>query len=148
MKELWEVEPEKHKPGLVQHTQGWPLDGRAPAAARSSIIRQQPGRASASSCTSTTRTRTLALRGIPALQDASGDPRTFEGGKRISYGARAITEGGWQSVPKLVVPRRRADRLLGRLRQRAAHQGQRTTRCCPACWRPSVFRGDRRGPRQ
>ena len=49
---------------------------------------------------------------------------TFEGGKRLAYGARAITEGGWQSVPKLVVPRRRADRLRRRLRQRAAHQGQ------------------------
>ena len=49
---------------------------------------------------------------------------TFEGGRRISYGARAITEGGWQSVPKLVFPGRRADRLRGGLRQRAAHQGQ------------------------
>ncbi len=49
---------------------------------------------------------------------------TFAGGKRLSYGARAITEGGYQSVPKLVVPGRRADRLLGGLRQRAAHQGQ------------------------
>ena len=49
---------------------------------------------------------------------------TFEGGKRLAYGARAINEGGLQSVPKLVVSRRRADRLLGRLRQPAAHQGQ------------------------
>ena len=48
----------------------------------------------------------------------------FEGGRRISYGARAITEGGWQSVPKLVFPGRRADRLRGGLRERAAHQGQ------------------------
>ena len=48
---------------------------------------------------------------------------TFEGGKRIGYGARAITEGGWQSVPKLVLPGRRADRLRGGFRQRAAHQG-------------------------
>jgi hypothetical protein len=47
----------------------------------------------------------------------------LEGGRRIAYGARAITEGGLQSVPKLTFPRRRADRLLGRLRQRPAHQG-------------------------
>ena len=40
---------------------------------------------------------------------------TFEGGKRIGYGARAITEGGWQSVPKLDFPGRRADRLRGGL---------------------------------
>jgi electron-transferring-flavoprotein dehydrogenase len=48
----------------------------------------------------------------------------LEGGRRVSYGARAINEGGWQSVPTLASPRRRADRLLGGLRQRAAHQGQ------------------------
>ena len=47
----------------------------------------------------------------------------LRGGRRVAYGARAITEGGFQSVPKLYLPRRRADRLLGGLRQRAAHQG-------------------------
>ena len=47
----------------------------------------------------------LALRRVPALQDASRRSREyFEGGKRIAYGARAITEGGWQSVPKLAFP--------------------------------------------
>ncbi len=50
--------------------------------------------------------------------------RTFEGGKRLAYGARAITEGGYQSVPKTIVPGWGADRLRGRLRQCAAHQGQ------------------------
>ena len=49
---------------------------------------------------------------------------TFEGGKRLGYGARAINEGGLQSVPKLAFPGRRADRLLRGLRQPAAHQGQ------------------------
>ena len=48
----------------------------------------------------------------------------LEGGKRIGYGARAITEGGFQSVPKLVFPGRRADRLRRGLRESAAHQGQ------------------------
>ena len=47
----------------------------------------------------------------------------LRGGRRIAYGARAITEGGLQSVPKLVFPGRRADRLLGGFRERAAHQG-------------------------
>ena len=50
--------------------------------------------------------------------------RYLEGGKRIAYGARAITEGGFQSVPKLSFPGRRADRLLRRLREPAADQGQ------------------------
>ena len=48
----------------------------------------------------------------------------FEGGKRLAYGARAITEGGYQSVPRLSFRRRRADRLRGGFRQRAAHQGR------------------------
>ena len=46
------------------------------------------------------------------------------GGKRVAYGARAITEGGWQSIPQARLPRRRAARLRRGLRERAAHQGQ------------------------
>ena len=96
-----------------------------PAAARSSITSTTTWWRSASSSTSTTSNPYLSpfeefqrFKTHPAIR------RCFEGGKRLSYGARAITEGGWQSVPKLVLPRRRADRLRGRLRQRAAHQGQ------------------------
>ena len=48
----------------------------------------------------------------------------IEGGKRVSYGARAINEGGWQAIPQARLPGRRADRLFGGLRQRAADQGQ------------------------
>jgi hypothetical protein len=46
----------------------------------------------------------VALRGIPALEAASGDRAILESGRRVSYGARAINEGGWQSVPKLIFP--------------------------------------------
>jgi electron-transferring-flavoprotein dehydrogenase len=52
----------------------------------------------------------FAVRRVPAVQDAPGDPRTFEGGKRLGYGARAINEGGLQSVPKLAFP---AARCIG-----------------------------------
>ena len=72
---------------------------------------------------------------------------TFEGGKRIAYGARAITEGGWQSVPKLALPGRRADRLRGRLRQRAAHQGQPQRDAVRHARGRARRRGDRRRPR-
>ena len=96
----------------------------APAAARSSTTTATTWSRSASSCTSTTRTRTCRridefqrFKTHPAIRD------TFEGGKRIAYGARAITEGGWQSIPKLVFPGRRAGRLRGGLHERAAHQG-------------------------
>ena len=73
---------------------------------------------------------------------------TFEGAKRISYGARAITEGGWQSVPKLSLPGRRADRLLGRLRQRAAHQGLAQCGAVGHAGGRACRGGDRRRPRQ
>ena len=72
---------------------------------------------------------------------------TFEGGRRIAYGARAITEGGWQSVPKLVFPGRRADRLRGGLRQRAAHQGQPQRDALRHARGRARGGGDRRGPR-
>ena len=71
----------------------------------------------------------------------------FEGGKRVAYGARAITEGGWQSVPKLDLPGRRADRLRGRLRQRAAHQGQPQRDAVGHAGRRACRGGARRGPR-
>ena len=78
---------------------------RRRAAARSCIITTTISSRSALSSTSTTRTRPVAVRRVPALQDPSDDLRdTFEGGKRIAFGARAINEGGWQSVPKLVFP--------------------------------------------
>ncbi len=62
---------------------------------------------------------------------------TFSGGKRIAYGARAITEGGYQSVPKLSFPGGALIGCAARLCQRAPHQGQSTMRCCPAFWPPN-----------
>ena len=105
IKELWQVKPENHKQGLVQHSFGWPLGNEdrrrlLPVSSRATI--SSP---SASSSTSTTRTPSSTpfeefqrFKTHPAIRG------TFEGGKRISYGARAITEGGWQSVPKLTFP--------------------------------------------
>ena len=106
LKELWKVAPEKHQPGLVQHSFGWPLDNshrrrlvplpsRGPAGRSVGFVvhlnYSNPVR--------------LAVRRVPALQARiRWCAPTFEGGKRISYGARAITEGGWQSVPKLTFP--------------------------------------------
>ena len=105
LKELWEVRPESAQARASCSTR---LAGRsttARAAARSSITTAPTWCRSASSCTSTTTTRTCRRYGEfqrfkthPAIRD------TFEGGKRIAYGARAITEGGWQSIPKLAFP--------------------------------------------
>ena len=77
----------------------------------------------------------------PAIRD------TFEGGKRIAYGARALTEGGWQSIPRAGVPRRRARRLRGGLHERAAHQGLAQRHAVGHRRGRGGVRGDRRGPR-
>jgi electron-transferring-flavoprotein dehydrogenase len=81
----------------------------------------------------------VALRGIPALQDASRDPRTFEGGKRLSYGARAITEGGYQSVPKLCLPGGALIGCSAGFVNVPRIKGS-TMPCCRACSPPSMWR--------
>ena len=78
VKELWDVPAEKHKPGRVIHTQGWPLDGRVgrrfplPSG-------EQPGRARLRRRARLFEPLSLALRGIPALEDAPGDSRRDRG---------------------------------------------------------------------
>ncbi|OAC97674.1 hypothetical protein MUCCIDRAFT_151049 [Mucor lusitanicus CBS 277.49] len=106
IKEVWEVLPEKHKPGSVTHTVGWPVDAHTYGG--SFIYHFEPE-------------RHLVTVGYVIGLDYSNpylNPyKTFqqfkhhpsvksllEGGKCISYGARAINEGGYQSIPKLVFP--------------------------------------------
>jgi electron-transferring-flavoprotein dehydrogenase len=101
LKELWQVAPEKHKPGLVQHSFGWPLDNSTGGGSFlyhfddnlvsvGFVVHLNYSNPYVSPFDEFQRFKTHpAIRG------------TFEGGKRISYGARAITEGGYQSVPKL-----------------------------------------------
>ena len=102
LKEVWQIDPAKHQKGLIQHSFGWPLEQQRPAAARSSITTTTTWSRSASSCISITTilicrrsTNSSASRPIPRSAPL------FEGGKRLAYGARAITEGGYQSVPRL-----------------------------------------------
>ena len=104
LKELWEVAPEKHKPGLVQHTLGWPLDDKTGGGSFlyhygdnlvsvGFVVHLNYENPYLSPFEEFQRFKTH-----PAIRDV------FEGGKRVAYGARAITEGGWQSIPKLVFP--------------------------------------------
>jgi len=104
LKELWQVAPDKHRPGLVQHTFGWPLDNRTGGGsfvyhfgdnlvAVGFIVHLNYRNPYLSPFEEFQRFKTHRL-----IKD------TFAGGKRICYGARAITEGGWQSVPKLAFP--------------------------------------------
>ena len=104
LKELWEVRPEMHRPGLVQHTLGWPLDNRtgggsflyhygANLVSVGFVVHLNYANPYLSPYDEFQRFKTH-----PAIRD------TFEGGKRIAYGARALTEGGWQSIPQLAFP--------------------------------------------
>ena len=124
LKELWRVAPEKHRPGLVQHSFGWPLDNRTGGG---SFLYHFGDNLVAVGFVVHLNYANPYLSPFEEFQRFKTHPAIrplLEGGERLAYGARAITEGGWQSVPKLCFSRRRADRLRRRLRQRAAHQGQ------------------------
>jgi electron-transferring-flavoprotein dehydrogenase len=104
LKELWQVAPEKHKPGLVQHSFGWPLDM---GTGGGSFLYHLEDNLVAVGFVVHLNYKNPYLAPFEEFQRFKTHPavrETFEGGKRISYGARAITEGGWQSVPKLTFP--------------------------------------------
>ncbi len=104
LKELWQVKPEKHKPGLVQHTLGWPLDDRTGGG---SFMYHYGDNLVAVGFVVHLNYENPYISPFEEFQRFKTHPaiaRTFAGGKRIGYGARAITEGGWQSVPKLAFP--------------------------------------------
>ncbi|MBH0238151.1 electron transfer flavoprotein-ubiquinone oxidoreductase [Methylobrevis albus] len=104
LKELWQIDPAKHKPGLVQHSFGWPLGFSTGGG--SFLYHLEDNQVVVGYVVHLNYTNPYLspfeefqrFKTHPAIRDV------FEGGKRISYGARAITEGGWQSVPKLVFP--------------------------------------------
>ncbi len=104
LKELWQVAPEKHKPGLVQHTLGWPLDNRTGGG--SFLYHMDEGLVSIGFVVHLNyRNPTLSpFDEFQRFKTHALVRDLFEGAKRIGYGARAITEGGWQSVPKLAFP--------------------------------------------
>jgi len=104
LKELWQVAPEKHRSGLVQHTIGWPLSNRTGGGSFlyhfadnlvevGFVMHLNYENPYLSPFDEFQRFKTHSL-----IRD------TFEGGKRICYGARAISEGGWQSVPRVAFP--------------------------------------------
>jgi len=104
LKELWQIAPEKHQPGLVQHTFGWPLDGRTGGG---SFLYQFDDNLVAVGFVVHLNYENPYLSPFEEFQRFKTHPLvrgTFEGGKRLAYGARALTEGGWQSVPKLAFP--------------------------------------------
>ena len=104
LKELWQVAPDKHRPGLVQHTFGWPLDNRTGGG---SFVYHFGDNFVAVGFVVHLNYRNPYLSPFEEFQRFKTHrliKETFADGKRICYGARAITEGGWQSVPKLAFP--------------------------------------------
>jgi electron-transferring-flavoprotein dehydrogenase len=104
LKELWQVQPDKHHPGLVQHSFGWPLDNKTGGG---SFLYHFDANLVAVGFVVHLNYHNPWLSPFEEFQRFKTHPvvrDTFSGGKRLAYGARAITEGGWQSVPKLVFP--------------------------------------------
>lgn len=104
LKELWEVPKEKHRPGLVQHTMGWPLDDKTGGG--SFLYHFGDNLVSVGFVVHLDYANPYT-NPFKEFQRAKHHPRIashLEGGRRISYGARALTEGGWQAIPRLVFP--------------------------------------------
>jgi len=104
LKELWEIDPNKHHPGLVIHSAGWPLD--ADTYGGSFLYHMEDRLVSVGFVVGLSYTNPY-LSPYEEFQRYKTHPhiRVFlEGGKRIAYGARAITAGGIMSLPKLVFP--------------------------------------------
>jgi electron-transferring-flavoprotein dehydrogenase len=104
IKELWEIDPKMHKPGLVVHTAGWPL---ASDTYGGSFLYHLDNNQVAVGYVVGLAYENPYLSPFEEFQRYKTHPeirKFFEGGKRISYGARAITAGGLQSLPKLIFP--------------------------------------------
>ncbi len=105
IKELWDIDPKKHKPGRVIHTQGWPLT-ESDSWGGGFLYHQANGQVALGFVTALDYKNPWVSpyqefqrwKNHPAIREY------LEGGKRVSYGARVINEGGWQSVPKLAFP--------------------------------------------
>ena len=103
-KELWRIPKEKHKAGLVQHSFGWPL---ASDTGGGSFLYHFDEDLISIGFVVHLNYPNPTLSPFDEFQRFKSHPMiapTLEGGERLSYGARALTEGGWQSVPKLVFP--------------------------------------------
>jgi electron-transferring-flavoprotein dehydrogenase len=104
MKEIWEIDPAKHKLGTVTHTMGWPLGSNAGGG---SFIYHIENNQVYVGFVVHLNYENPHLYPYMEFQRFKHHPMVAEllkGGKRVAYGARAISEGGWQSIPKMVAP--------------------------------------------
>ena len=104
LKELWELDPAQHRQGLILHTAGWPMDSKTWGG---SFIYHLENNQAAVGYVVGLDYENPHLAPFEEFQRFKTHPKIrpmFEGGKRIAYGARALNEGGIQSIPKLVFP--------------------------------------------
>ena len=104
MKEIWEIDPAKHEEGTVTHTMGWPLGGNAGGG---SFIYHLDNNQVYVGFVVHLNYKNPHIFPYMEFQRFKHHPMVadlLKGGKRVAYGARAITEGGWQSIPKVVFP--------------------------------------------
>ena len=104
VKELWQIPAEQHKPGFVQHTFGWPLNN---STGGGTFMYHFGDRYVAIGLVVHLNYKNPWLSPFEEFQRFKHHPdviKHLQGGTRVSYGARAITEGGWQSIPKLTFP--------------------------------------------
>jgi electron-transferring-flavoprotein dehydrogenase len=104
IKEIWEVKPDRHHPGLVEHTVGWPLDHGTYGG---SFIYHLENNQVAVGFVVGLDYRNPYLSPFEEMQRFKTHPAirpTFEDGRRIAYGARSLVEGGYQSLPELTFP--------------------------------------------
>ncbi|MFN7267771.1 MAG: electron transfer flavoprotein-ubiquinone oxidoreductase [Cereibacter sp.] len=104
MKEVWQIDPEKHREGTVTHTMGWPLGS---SAGGGSFLYHGANNEVYLGLVVHLNYANPHLYPYMEFQRFKHHPMVAEllkGGKRVAYGARAISEGGWQSIPKMVAP--------------------------------------------
>ncbi|MEQ9326411.1 MAG: electron transfer flavoprotein-ubiquinone oxidoreductase [Rhodospirillales bacterium] len=104
IKELWEIDPAKHKPGFIMHSIGWPLDSETYGG---SFLYHLEDNLVSYGFVIGLDYKNPYLSPYDEMQRFKTHPlirETFEGGRRVAYGARALNEGGYQSIPKLTFP--------------------------------------------
>ena len=104
MKELWEVRPEHHRPGQVTHTMGWPLGENAGGGSFMYHLENNQVYVGFVVHLNYANPHLYPYMEFQRFKHHPMIAKVLEGGKRVAYGARAISEGGWQSLPKLTFP--------------------------------------------
>jgi len=104
LKELWEIDPAKHQPGLVVHTAGWPMDMSTYGGSFMYHLENNQVAVGFVVALDYANPYLYPFEEFQRFKTHEAVRPYFEGGKRIAYGARAINEGGFQSIPKLVFP--------------------------------------------